>query len=830
MKFVCIIVVFLISFSLFAKNPKIIHTPVEKATVSEALAIDVNVTEAQDVNFVLLHYCSFIAQDWQQTEMNPSEGVFRGVIKGEDMVNGGMVYYIQVIGNNGEVVSQLGSPEMPTYINTFVSKTKKEKKNVEKTKKDNNLGSSLEDELMMFASFDTQVVTASKKAQYLSDAPAIISVINKNNIKRTGATTLVELLKSIPGVEVTVGMTGEYRVSIRGVRKEGNILILLNGNRLNDFYDARAIFDIPTDFIDRVEVIRGPGSALFGTNAVAGVINIFTVKNVSSAKVMGGLNKSFGTFENYAYQGEKFKFNLSAGYYQTDGLPATVDLDKGDKWSLVGPYQGDDPDLAGTTKEYDVNRWSKTGYLNIGGEFGDISLSTFAIYQQRGTWIGNSFVVAPDSQYETLKILPDLTYKKSLSKKVDFQGKFFADLSIYNNLIQDNPDGYISSTSKDIFDDGALTKENYFSSSYGADFQFTFDIADNFDVISGVSLEYMKINDYNLSRNYRLSTDEYYGKNFGIFDENITINQEGKTRYILAGYLQADYRLEDFGFIAGFRFDHYSDFGNTFNPRLGIIYKPLTTLSFKLLYGQAFRAPTFKELYDNTNPLRDGTLGRDNLEPETLKSIELGLEWSFGKHIFRANGFYNMTENLLASFDESGSGGVGFYENKGNIDSYGFEAELVLNLHKYISIFGNVSWSESIFEWNKGVFKETTFPKLEDKDKVLYNFPNILVYGGANFYFGKFSGYVAMNYVNQAINNHRRPLESLHVVEIPYHFFFHFSVAYEIVNNLEVRVTGRDIGKQKYTDPTDELDIDAFGTKGMVQPGASYTLFVTYNF
>ncbi|MBN2694081.1 TonB-dependent receptor [bacterium] len=823
MKFILTVLSILISFSLFAKTPKIIHTPIEKAAIGEDLAIDINVTEAQDVNFVLLHYCSFIAQDWQQTEMNPIEGVFRGVIKGEDMVNGGMVYYIQVIGNNGEVVSQLGTQEMPSYIDTFVSKTKKEKF-VEKNKKNDNSGGSLEDELMMFASFDTQVVTASKKAQYLSDAPAIISVINRNNIKRTGATTLVELLKSIPGVEVTLGMTGEYRVSIRGVRKEGNILLLLNGNRLNDFYDARAIFDIPADFIDRVEVIRGPGSALFGTNAVAGVINIFTVKNISSAKVMGGLNKSFGTFENYAYKGEKLKFNVSAGYYQTDGSSATVEQDKGGEWSLVGT-----PSTA-LEKNYDVNRWSKTGYLNIGGEYGDLSLSTFAIYQQRGTWIGNSFVVAPDSEYETVKILPDLTYKKSISKKIDFQGKIFADLSIYNNLIQDKPDGYVSAISSQTFDNGALTKENYFSSSYGADFQFSFNIADNFDIISGVSLEYMKINDYNLSRNYRLSTDEYYGENFGIFDENITINQEGKTRYILAGYLQADYRLEDFGFIAGFRFDHYSDFGNTFNPRLGVIYKPLTTLSFKLLYGQAFRAPTFKELYDNTNPLSDGILGRDNLEPETLKSIELGLEWSFGKHIFRANGFYNMTENLLSSFDESGAGGVGFYENKGNIDSYGFEAELVLNLHKYISLFGNISWSESIFEWNEDVFKETTIPKLEDKDKVLYNFPNILVYSGANFYFGKFSGYVAMNYVNQAINNHRRPLETLHSVKIPYHFFFHFSVAYEVIDNLEVRVTGRDIGKQKYTDPTDELDIDAFGTKGMVQPGASYTLFVTYNF
>lgn len=823
-----IMFLFFVLFPVFifaANDIEIIHTPINKAEIGKSLTFELNVSNAHKVNFIFLHYCPFVTQDWIQKEFIPKNGKYSVELEGEEIVKDGIVYYIEVVDIDNNI-SSFKSKDSPQYIETFQTSENRtvEVNNVNtETQTENNNKKytyNLEDELSMFAETEVKIVTASKKAEYLKDAPAIVTVMSKKNMERIGASSLIDVLKQVPGIEVSMSITGDYRVSIRGVRKDGNILMLINNHRINDLYDAKAFYNIPTDFIERIEIIRGPGSALFGTNAVVGIINIFTTEDDKIIKLLGGTNKTLGVNTSYTTDWNNKKLTITTGYSQSDGNNAEINDDNANdkEWSLT--YQD---------KKYKTNLWNKNAYFGVVLKNDKLNFSVIDIFKKQGIWTGPSFLAAPDSEYLRNQIISDISYTHKITKILTITPKLYSDIGIVDNLIQEAPDGYFKEETN-IFEDGKLTKEKYTAFTIGSDMQLTFDILENFDIITGLTAEYLTMNDYSLSRNYQLSTDEYK-KEFGDYD-NTLIEQKGKKRTIIAYYFQSNYNFETIGIVAGFRFDRYSDFGNSFNPRLGFVYKPLKDLSLKLLYGQAFRAPTFKELYDNTNISSDGIIGDKNLKPETVKSGEFGIEYTFWKILLRSNIFYNITNDMISSFDEHGSGGVGRYANIGSTNSYGTEGEIIASFHKNFGIYFNMSWVETIFEWNNDVFKANSgkSPSLSEKEKVLYNFPNLRINGGLNFKLFDFEGFAGVNYGNESINNHRRTLEKQHPVKIPDYISFNFNIMYNLTDNFVIRVIGKNIGTQKYSDPDESNYIDAFGEKGIAQPTQEYMGYLIYKF
>ncbi len=810
------------------KEVTIVHKAIDKAVVGTPLKIDVELKNAQNVKFVILYHCPFVTQEWEISEMKKvAEDKYSYELLSNNIVKDGVVYYIDVVDESGKIIKKFASRNSPQYIDTYIDdniNTKNKIIEVETVITD-KIPISLEDELEMFATTDVKVVTASKKVQYLSDAPAIVSVIGKKNIENSGALYLIDVLKQVPGLEVSMGINGDYRVAIRGVRKDGNILVLLNGHRINDFYDAKAIYDLPVDLIGRIEIIRGPGSSLFGTNAIAGIINIFTIEDYNYAKVTGGLNNTYQSSMSYTIENQKFKTTISAGYSQTDGNNAIIKEDNGSlgdkEWSL-----------AFGNKEFETQRWNKYAYATTKIESGNFKFFIFGNEKKQGTWAGPLFVAAPDSEYKSNQILVDMSYNKKISEKVSIVPKIYGDILNHDYLIQETPDGYFSSISKNTFQDGRLVKEEYNNITFGTDIQINYDVLENLDIIGGFNFEYLYMQNYDINRNYKISTEEVYPV-FGKYDET-TLTQNEKYRNVFATYFQTDYKLENFGFTAGFRFDYYSDFGSSFNPRAGVIYKPADFINFKILYGQAFRAPTFKELYDSTNKGDDGVLGSEvngnKLKPETVRSFEFGTQLDFWKIILRGNIFYNTTDNMIYAFDEQGAGNYGFYANIGLIKSYGFESEFIFNLNKYFGLFFNASYIESKFEWNKEIFDKTTAPDLAEKDKILYNFPNVRINSGFNVNFYKFETFFALNYGNNSLNNHRLVIERLHPVDIPSYLLFDFAITYNHNKNFKVILSGKNIGNQKYSDPDDSNLIDTFDRKGLVQPTAEYNLNVVYRF
>lgn len=666
------------------------------------------------------------------------------------------------------------------------------------------------------------VTTASGKEQKLMDAPSMIGVVFKEDIEKMGVTSLIDVLKYLPFIETSIGSDGEYRVDIRGVRKYGNILVLINGLPANNFYDGRSVYDFPVDLIDKIEIITGPNSAIFGTNAVVGVINIFTVKSENSVTGSIGTNNTFMQNFNYSAVKKKSSFSIMGGFLQSDGANEILEKDaKSDEtWSLT---YGD--------KSASTNRWIKDLYFGTNLEINKLKINFFGINRNRGSWAGPLFIATKDSHIKSGQMIFSASYEFKLNSKLTITPKIYGNIIDNDFSYQEAPANYLSAISGDLFKNGKITNENYTAVTSGAEIHSFIKINNNFDIINGIIIENQFLPQYDLQRNYQITGDIYF-ENFGNYDNVVKI-QNNKSRTVFSEYFQGNYRFNKLDITAGFRFDSYSDFGQTVNPRIGIIYKPLNSLHFKGLFARAFRAPTFKELYDNTSIGNEyGVRGNDELKPETISTVEFSAEFIKRKIYLRLTSFYSENDNLIEIYDPNGNGGIGEYRNIGNTKNKGYATDVIWKISENLNFTGNFSQYFNLFEWDSTAVRRSFVVYLNKGskcDRYLLNSPSIRANAGLFFNYSRFEVFAGGNYRNKSENNKRFYLEDERFIEIPAYFQGNFSIGYRFKNNLNIRISANNIGK-KYSDPDESTNINVFGTKGMIQPGKTYLLTVNYKF
>ena len=172
---------------------------------------------------------------------------------------------------------------------------------------------------------NVKISVATKTEQNLSLAPSSVTVFDHATIQRMGVENVYDLLNYVPGFQVTraVDLAGESRINARGVSSEkGHVLVMINGQRLNETYFGRATLYnryLVTHNVKRVEVIRGPGSAIYGSNAFLGVVNIITEEEKNNVRIQAGEHN----------------------YYAIDGM-THFDIAEGITSSLLLSYQGQD--------------------------------------------------------------------------------------------------------------------------------------------------------------------------------------------------------------------------------------------------------------------------------------------------------------------------------------------------------------------------------------------------------------------------------------------------------------------------------------------------------
>ena len=496
------------------------------------------------------------------------------------------------------------------------------------------------------------VYGASKYEQKLLEAPSSVTIINRNEIKKYGYRTLADILRSVRGFFVTNDRNYNY-VGVRGFNRPGDystrILLLVDGHRINEgLYDSPAIstdFPVDVDLIDRVEIIRGPSSSLYGTNAFFGVINVIT-RNGGEVKGLE-LSGDAGGFNTY-------KGRLSYGNKWAQGPELLV---SGSYYDSQGPRlyfrEFDSPDTHnGIARNCDYDRFYSS--------FAKLSYRDFTltgVYHSREKGIptgafGTVFGYTLNRTLDTRAYL-DLKYEHTFAHAWQVLARFSYDHVPYDGYYfytQNNPLGPSTTV---------LNRDIGRADWWTAELQVSKQLFDRHKVTIGT--EYR---DY-----FRLDQSNY---DVSPYASNLDDKRDTK---VWACYLQDEFTFfKYFRVNAGVRYDYYNTFGGSLNPRVALIYTPFKTAALKLLYGQAFRAPNAYELYYQDS----GITAKSNpdLKPEKIKTYEVVWEQYFGKHYrFVASGYYYRIQDLITQQVDPADGLI-VYRNTDQVEAKGLELEL----------------------------------------------------------------------------------------------------------------------------------------------------------
>ncbi|MES2284676.1 MAG: TonB-dependent receptor [Bacteroidota bacterium] len=532
------------------------------------------------------------------------------------------------------------------------------------------------------------IVSSTRTEIPISDAPSTVHVISSEKIEARGYFNLKELLEDIPEIEIQTNSHEEEKDSytIRGIYGNNKIIVLLNGIRYSpesgDFFVMGSNFSLEN--VERVEVLIGPASALYGPDAFSGVINIITKHgnsiNGSEIKTsLGQFNTTFSSFIAGAKINDVTSFLASGHYYKTDeaNYPKLFEKDfewynnnyrtKGELLLFNDTLVSKDPprDFKMPVSSYSTNFQLNAGDFELGYARNSESHSSstgvkpeYTIYLKDALWKTNSELIYVKHlyQFSNKKWFLTTTLKTHLHR-LDPDSKF---INVFNSFAG----GYkykrerVSKLEEQI--DYKLSKTNTivlgFSHSYfnvlakTADLPFPFD-----ETLSGdqQGLYYLGTN-----------VTDSSGKDLRVFHD---FHELSYTNTGIFAQLQCKL-LKHVDLTIGTRYDYNTRYGESFNPRMGIVFDKLKKTKIKFNYGRAFRAPnpTFSYgHYGAFEPVTDSSgavtglkssfwhLPNPDLKPEELESFEGIIFYNFSSNLVFSTNLYWI--NIRGLINESGT-------------------------------------------------------------------------------------------------------------------------------------------------------------------------------
>lgn len=571
----------------------------------------------------------------------------------------------------------------------------------------------------------TPVSIATGTPKPVFQSAAVTSIVTSEQIKAMGATELHEVLETIPGIHASLqSSTYDYSYSLRGIRNATNaqLLMMVNGTRINLPFRGSTMthFEMPLEAIARVEVIRGPGSALYGADAFAGVINIITKKasdiNGTKLGVRAGDANTQSAWAQHSANWAGWDIAASLQYQHTAGDPDRIIQQdfQTTKDKAFGTKASNAPDT------YQGRYETLDAHLNLQRKYWDIDFWAFNSFNS-GTRAGVNSVIDPsvggngkqyltDVRFSTEDWLKDWELTAHLSYLyANFGGRFqiFTD----NAQLPIAADGNISSSlnpnlPRTLFPSGVNDNlgriENVPSIELGS-------------IYKGWDAHLLRFN--TAFRYEQISTRESRNYGSGIVNGalppatiNGTMTDISNTpfvylpnvhRSIVSSVLQDEWQFaKHWQLTAGLRYDHYSDFGNTFNPRVALVWDVNKQVTTKLLYGKAFRAPSFSEQFNQNNPV---LLGNKDLKPETINTIEWAVDYRpVDSFRMALNVYFYQIKDLIAAVPDTGKPSATF-QNSGNQQGYGGEFEWNWQAMDELRVFGNYAWQHAITEQTRSL-------------------------------------------------------------------------------------------------------------------------------
>ncbi len=498
---------------------------------------------------------------------------------------------------------------------------------------------------------------ATKKSLNVDYLPSVVTVIDAQMYIDGGITNLGEALGMLPGIQIQLSPMGYTMVTVRGLKNPNaylsdKIKILVDGVAINNEISGSSNFymDFPMRLVEKIEVLRGPGSTVYGAGAFYATINVITK--------LGNSQK-----ENQAF--------IGIGSYNSKILGGNLNAQAGD-WRIFtdGYYQKNDKSVY--DKNYDKSTDESLKDYSLGFKAKNDGFEFLARYKRNVSGNFYSF----EGEYD---LIPE-------QKKEHINGYFFTQLS-YETSLNDAKLQTKANFSHRELDTGANINSvvdiaNKFAlvdvDMQDGFFYHEMSHEQNMEVESILTLPQFQSNDISLgvgARRVKVEQDEFYSSVENAITENLDAivnhvnyndfayrqNKEtafwaNPTTKLLKDNLRRDIvyaHAQDLisvsnyvDVVLGLRADHYSDFGAQMSKRAAIVYRATDATVFKLLYGSAFRAPTFIEAYQNGHI--NFRAGDENIAPEETDTYEAVAIYSPDfNNKFLLNVFYSQLSNVI---------------------------------------------------------------------------------------------------------------------------------------------------------------------------------------
>lgn len=533
---------------------------------------------------------------------------------------------------------------------------------------------------------ETVVVTATKTPKKLENIPAVVTVIDQDEIQTMPARTVFDLIADLPGVSFNEpqgeGLVTPQLLTMRGQGFTGSTLILLDGQRIDSpFTNYAYLTTVPVRAVQRIEVIRGPFSALYGSNAGGGIVNIITKdgqgkKNLTPWLETGSFNRS-----DYGLDGGLSWKNFSLGVFY-------------DHKDIDNYYLYNDKNLDDQNRDYNHDRV----HGKMTGSVGDHTVFSFSGGWMRGkTGLGISKNLGLDNHQDAIQPYLNLQTTSQLLENLELRAQvdwLHSGHDYYGETLESVawvrlPSGQV--VPKFSYRPSVNTTD---ADRYRGDVSASYWLNENHVVTIGTEAVYTTAEKaiYDRATGQILSVQGRPGLKT---DENDTV---------LSLYGQYDWTFFDhFELVLGARFDSYDTYGSEFSPKATLRWNYWKDGNLKLSAGKGFRAPNLNELFSPPWSIAPFIVyqGNPDLEAETTWSYEASIEQYFldKKVFFRLTPYYTKGEDFITSVrfpDPLNPGGqIMQPENIDKVEIQGVDVELAYYLTRKTKLFLNYNYNET---------------------------------------------------------------------------------------------------------------------------------------
>lgn len=621
------------------------------------------------------------------------------------------------------------------YILPLLSTFSASAQNVEN---DNIFNLSLEDLL------NVQVTTASKKAEKITDIPASTVIITRDDIETRGYQSIEDIFTNVTGMY----QMNEYlwfgtdNFGVRGFYTTGtfsNIIILVNGvNQMEEWYNSfpTTKINVPVNAIDRIEVVRGPLSVIYGNSAFFGAINIITNETSSSKNMVStgcGNNGQYRVFGKASAKTNDFNFTLNAGIYGDDGIN-----EPWEKMNTVVNPNGEWGDIPPTSK----------GQLEDHRKYIDFSLDYkgfFARYQQTATDRGviDYYPGYGDGHLARIQA-SNFVVGNNISLNKHYTLNLKAGYYTFRNFLD----------YKHNSDSSAYTFNDIYSESYDLEMNAVWTPSDRFNIIT--SVYYRQVLRDQLTVDAPNLSLGYYNLDAGLSRHN--------KKYTWAFFSQAQYTTETLSVVAGIRFEQTPKYNIDYRvrfdyptdpldpnspeyikrigtylynnvqiiPRVGFIFHANKSNHIKLMYGSAVKAPSIGQNMDIVRKPE-----RPQMKPSTIQTIELNYIATIGNFAtLNLSVFRNYADKLITRVNSLSLGMINY--SSGRLATTGSELSVLLKPTEKLII-------------NLNAMYQISTDKTEGYENIELNYsPKFLGYGNITYRpFRNISANVNLRYVDK---------------------------------------------------------------------------------